>query len=1341
MWTGQLVDLTARNNLLYYRDLKAGTLDLGPVPEDRLFDLLGGRSLPVSRLFLEEAARSDAVRRARTIRNRGQEHFEERGLETVYLACGMATWTRSDSSATPCAPVLLVPARISARGAAQEDLDLAVTGELEVNPTLLQMLASEFDVKCEPEELMKASGMDGAIDTPGELDLAFLWLARKAASVPGFLVSRRFVVGTFSYAKLPMVKDLESAFDVMEKHDLVAAIAGDEEARQAVGRRCATELTERQPDFEPPADEFLVLDADASQNYAINAVLRGQDLIIKGPPGTGKSQTIANLISTLVARGRRVLFVAEKRAAIDAVLSRLEGVGLADLVLDMHGGGGSRRQVAQELASALAGLGRVPQGNYTKAHEHLVARRDELNAREEALHAPRPPWGVSLFEVQNGILALDPSAQTQVRFRRRVLKGLAGPAREAARENLRTYVSLGGPELTESGSPWARSSITSSEGCEAAQALAERIRHHSLPNTRAALESAATETGLRLPQELDGWPERFAAWDQASQTLEVFEASLFDEPLAEHEAALAPLGEGAAKRAAAALTSGEFRAARAAVKGHVRPGVSAKGPALLAKLTAARTQADSWRSLSDRDSAPAVPPQLEQLRASFGQLQAELDVLREVSGAPLDGTADDIEDTLDALLDDAVTLGRLPELFRLRTALEGAGLAELLEDCANRNLTPESAQLAFDHAWHCSLLDHIRFSDSRVGAFDGDQHSRVVTEFQAADRQHIETTAQRVRRISAEAAVRAQDSYDQQAALLVSQAARKRGHLSMRQLFSGAPDVLLALKPCWAMSPLVVSQLLPNDQQYFDVVVFDEASQVRPADAVPAILRGKRVVVAGDERQLPPTSFFTGAVPDGDGGATPDGALAVDAGYESILEALLPFLDCRMLGWHYRSQDERLIAFSNVYLYDRGMTTFPGVSGPDCIQHLHVPHVAGEPGSERSAAAEVNAVVDLVLEHAEQRPNETLGVIAMGITHADRIDEALRQRLRERSDLDAFFDDRNAERFFIKNLERVQGDERDAIILSIGYGKNAEGRLLYRFGPLNQEGGERRLNVAVTRAKRRMTLVSSFAFADMDPDRSSARGVELLRLYLQYAESQGRNLGSAAEAIPELNPFEVDVRDRLNAAGVPLTAQYGVSGFRIDFAAKHPTEPGRMVLAIECDGASYHSSATARDRDRLRQQHLERLGWTFHRIWSQDWFENKERETEKAVAAYQRAVERAQNGGEDEPPAPGQAPVVPIEMPERGSRPGIPRGRKIDEYSHKQLRALVRWLQSDTHLRTEDQMVAEVMADLGFARRGKRIVEAITAAIRAEDARLTRTNSTGTKRRTGSPAASSGKTR
>ena len=362
------------------------------------------------------------------------------------------------------------------------------------------------------------------------------------------------------------------------------------------------------------------------------------------------------------------------------------------------------------------------------------------------------------------------------------------------------------------------------------------------------------------------------------------------------------------------------------------------------------------------------------------------------------------------------------------------------------------------------------------------------------------------------------------------------------------------------------------------------------------------------------------------------------------------------------------------------------------------------------------------------RPHESLGVIALGIRHAQRIQDELDRALPAYPELDDFFISGKDEPFFIKNLERVQGDERDAIILSVGYGKDQNGKLPYRFGPLLQDGGERRLNVAVTRARNRLALVSSFSHTDMDPNRTKSRGVELLRLYLEYAASQGASVSGAQNAAVDLNVFEADVREALTAKGLQLVPQWGVSGYRIDFVVQHPEHPGSFVLAIECDGASYHSAPTARDRDRLRQQQLEALGWSFLRIWSTDWFLRKDKEIERVLAAYQQALkaydQRAANetAAEQNSAPPEQQPVrqaapatPPTPQPQRKPRPNVPKRGSIGDYSENELVALVRWIQSDGLLRTTDAIEEEMLAELGFKRHGTRIDEAIKRAIDAAD--------------------------
>jgi very-short-patch-repair endonuclease len=1315
-WVRQLVDLGGRNNLLHYRDLKAGTLDLSAANQRALSGLLQGKPIRMASLFPDPEQREGALRRARTIHSKAKENVEERGIETLSLACGLATWDNKRGSWEPSAPVLLCSAALRPLGAARDEFELTLTDEMEVNPTLLHLLKADFDCDCNQEKLLDQ--IDGAIDEPWELEAAYKWLREHARRVPDFAVEPRLVLANFAYAKLPMVRDLEASFDELVAHELISAIAGDEGAKESVRAKMPGPDSVPGPDSIPMADEFLTLDADASQNYAINTVLGGGSLIVKGPPGTGKSQTIANLVGALVARGKRVLFVAEKRAAIDAVLKRLDQQGMGGLVLDLHGGAGSRRAFAQAIGQALTASRSAARGDHGRDQRRVERSRAQLNDYERSIHEIREPWGVSVYEARAELLGIPGSAAATTRFQGAILEDLTGEVQEKAADDLADIARLGGLVMTKLLSPWSASQINSSDEVRQATELLHRIRNHSFPGVVAQLERAAQETGLPGAQTVSAWKAHLTLWERAGEIAGFFEATIYGSDLAGLSSALAPAA-GGFSRITASIFSRQYKEARVAARSSATS-ADASDAELLQKVAEAKSLLDDWRSLSRRADAPLTPQDSEALPAAHAQVEAEIRQL----GSYLEQegltflSLDELRDLLNRLQEDQPTLVKLPELHRLQNSLIAAGLAEFLAEAMGRQLDEDSCLLAFRDAWLRSILDHLSISELLVGAFEADAHDRAVAEFIRGDHAHIESAAARIRRIAAEHAVQARDDFREQAQVVQHQAGLKTRHQPVKDLVTNTSDVLLALKPCWAMSPLVVSQLLPS-KPYFDVVVFDEASQITPADAVSSILRGRQLVVAGDERQLPPTAFFMSEAPeveDDEEEAELAPLVAGTRGFESILDALGSLLPFRMLQWHYRSRDERLIAFSNAHIYDRMLTTFPGVGGDECLRFVEVPWQRGS--ETNSPTDEVNRVVELVIAHATTRPEESLGVISMGIKHAQRIEEAVRLRLRDQPELEDFFAEDREERFFVKNLERVQGDERDAIILSIGYGKGQNGQVVYRFGPLNLEGGERRLNVSVTRAKSRLTLVSSFNAREMDPERLNAQGAILLRQYLQYVESDGRNLGDQVMEKPALNPFEVDVRDTLSRRGLNLVAQYGCSGFWIDLAVKHPTQPGRYVLALECDGASYHSSESARDRDRLRQEQLERLGWRFHRIWSSEWFYAKHTAVDKVLAAYKSALEN---------PAPGRAAARPLREPtsspgntELGSgpasradpRPPVPKGMSIDQYTPSQLIRIIRWIESDDGLRTEDELVADTMAELGFTRRGSKIVEGITAAVR-----------------------------
>ena len=648
-----------------------------------------------------------------------------------------------------------------------------------------------------------------------------------------------------------------------------------------------------------------------------------------------------------------------------------------------------------------------------------------------------------------------------------------------------------------------------------------------------------------------------------------------------------------------------------------------------------------WQRLGGVPGGPANLVDHHAIGAQYLTLKNQLAALAMSTGVDLiQQPLHAVDDQLRALEADGKIVPYLPDLNRWRRRLQQLGLDGLLTEIAQRAASPERTVEMFEFSLMVSPEREFVLTSAALRDFQPDFHNRVLAEYSIADQKHLELAVRRILRRVAEGMYRARDHFPDQATLLQKEAKKKRGHRPLRKLVEMAPDALLAARPCWAMSPLMVSRSLPA-QQLFDLVIFDEASQVQPHDAITSIMRGKRLVVAGDDKQLPPTSFFDRA--EDDDTESEDVQLN---DYELILTMLQPLIpNHRRLHWHYRSQDERLIQFSNEQMYSGELVSFPGARVDNPVS-LEVVDGRATPGVG-SADAEVLRVVELIIEHAETRPGESLGVVTLGSNHQRKLDMALRRERENRPDLDEFFKVElgPTKRFFIKNIETVQGDERDAIILSLGVAKKADGTInLQGFAVLNREGSERRVNVAVTRAKRRMTVVSSFTPGALPPsDRMTGR--ELLRRYLEAA-SRGGGTDHVGGPLPmELNPFEQEILDRMTAQGITVHPQWGVSGYRIDFALAHPQESGRMVLAVEADGDSYHRSTSARDRDRLRQQQLERLGWRFHRVWASAWFADPDGETERIVNAWHKAVAAADELQEPQVTAiPRTKPVYPTEI-------------------------------------------------------------------------------------------------
>jgi len=830
----------------------------------------------------------------------------------------------------------------------------------------------------------------------------------------------------------------------------------------------------------------------------------------------------------------------------------------------------------------------------------------------------------------------------------------------------------------------------------------------TLPEFDATLTALLETTQFRPRGTVKEARQMFVLLASLQRTLALYSAELYAQNLPKLLEDLKPGCTSGLAAVWAWCTNGAFRQARKNVLA-MRTAGKAPVQQLHTDLSTAEADRLQWAEWSGRKTLPKRITAFQKHQQRLDSLLVEVKELESLGPKKYlqEIPLDDLRRYVEALSKDTLTPHKLPKLWEIEHGLENVGVGRLIAEIRSAKPEPDKWEVFFDHAWLSSCLDAALLEDPDIAGFNGRTHDSFVQEFKELDKERIRVAVARVRRAHAERAIAEMNAHPNQDYLVRAEAQKKRRHLPLRKLFAQAHEILTAVCPCWMASPLSVSQLL-DGRQGFDVVIFDEASQVLPEDAVPAILRASHLVVAGDSHQLPPTTFF---VAGDDDELKEEEEVSATEGFESLLDTANAFVPSCYLSWHYRSRDESLISFSNHHIYKDRLVTFPGPGGPPVVRHVLVNQPPGVDGQEESSSAEAQKVVELVLEHAEKRPNETLGVIAMGIRHADRVQRGLDEGLEKRPDLDRFFDPGAEERFFVKNLERVQGDERDAIILTVGYGKDRGGNLPFRFGPLLSQGGQRRLNVAVTRARQRMTLVSSFSHLDMNPERvKPGTGVELLRFYLQYAATEGKRLSDAAPTGFPLNEFEAEVYDVLQSKGIPLIPQMGASRFRIDLVALHPREPGRFVLAIECDGASYHSSPTARDRDRLRQQQLENLDWRFHRIWSTDWFMRKEEEIDRALTAYKAAVEYA-DAHEPRFSAPSSKPqggpvtgsMASALASRRGPRPNVLFRDSITEYNDFEIMQLIEWINSDRRLRTDEEIIEELLPELGFTRRGARI--------------------------------------
>ncbi|MDU0369913.1 DUF3320 domain-containing protein [Hymenobacter endophyticus] len=1232
--------------------------------------------------------------------------LEEQGTNILYLALGMLTWYEDAQSETPRrAPLVLVPVLLE-RGTAAERFTLRHTGaDVETNLSLQAKLKTSFGLTL-PD-----------FDEDTSLPEYHAAVAAATASMPRWQVApNSLALGFFSFGKLLLYRDLDPttwpAENTLLTHPGIEALLGPDTGFQDA----PPSLDEASfLDAESSAAELhQVLDADSSQVLALLAVQEGRNLVVQGPPGTGKSQTIANLLAEAIGTGKKVLFVAEKMAALEVVKRRLDALGLGAACLELHSHKTNKKAVLAELQYTLS-LGRPAT---VAAVEDQVAQlpryRQTLNDYALAVNAPVARSRRTAQQVVGELLHLA-EARGAVELPRVAFSNLAhwtdadATRAEALASSLQATLQKMGPpkallfwgsELTVL-LPADQAALTTQlhvaqTAVQAlhtqAAALAQLLGLPVPPDRAAAEKLLPAARHVQLAPSLTGVAVADGSWiQQVSYLAQVLQAGADYVALHQQFAAvLLPEAWGQELQAerAALLTyggkwwkflSGDYRRARQRLQSLWRGPLPKEAGELVAAIDAvhyagrhqqalaaaqevgSRLFGPAWQG--PRSDWPTLTKIQEYLtlthqRISRGELPAELLVylkqstsVDQLSGplaaletalahhrTALQTVVDGLQlnevrrfgpqgrlqfqsfenqrATLAAWAADVPALRLSTEWNNVAAAVQVEGLPELLVLAESWAAAPQWLAAAVRQTWLEYLQRHAYEQHPALRQFERASHEEVAARFRQADQAAL--YHHRVRALRRHHDGLPHPQAGGQMLVLKNEFAKRTRHKPLRRLLLEAGRAIQAIKPVFMMSPLSVAGYLPPGAVEFDLVVFDEASQVKPVEALGAIARGRQLVVVGDSKQLPPTSFFDSLTSAGEEETEEEN---VTADIQSILELCKARqMPERMLRWHYRSRHESLIQPSNHLFYDDKLVIFPspGGQGELGLVYHHLPETHYERGSTRTNPREAQAVAEAVLHHARTTPHLTLGVVAFSTAQRQALQDALEQVRRQHPETEAFFNSHPHEPFFVKNLENVQGDERDVILISIGYGRTREGYLAMSFGPLNGEGGERRLNVLITRAKLRCEIFTNLTADDLDLTRIQAKGVAALKTFLHFAQHgrlhQPQETGRAAES-----PFEEAVSHALTARGYQVRPQVGSQGFYLDLAVADPDQPGRYVLGIECDGAMYHSARSARDRDRLRQQVLEAVGWRLHRIWSTDWLRDPQRETERAVQAIEQA--------------------------------------------------------------------------------------------------------------------------
>lgn len=1339
LWERRLLDLSLRNMLVNFRMTRSTLQLLAPnceLLEDAFcqgaeFQILPrpveGQGISEKEIVHRESLPENLCATARTeldfgrlfsflpegelpgvltaIYRQARTSLEENGSNTLYLALGFLRWYESGSDRARYAPLILLPAEIVRKSSRNRYAVRMRDEDPQINITLLEMLRQDFGMEVE-----RLAGLPRG--TKGiDLQAVFQSFRLIVRDQPRWDVEETAFLGLFSFSQFIMWSDLRNRSEDLKRNKVVRSLISGKMEWEPTGKFPKPEELD---ELCKPSEMAVPITADASQLAAICAAGMGKSFVLHGPPGTGKSQTITNMIANALYHGKSVLFIAEKMAALSVVQNRLEKIGLGPFSLELHSNKAKKRDVLSQLQKTLE-LGRLrsPQ-EYSQQAERLSRLRRELNRFVTALHRPQP-FGLSAWEALSRLEnSLD--APADVCFLREEVEKLTPRQmqlwEDIAQELQAAAESCGSP----AGHPlreWNLASYSSSvrsELCSRIPALEEaleRVRKYlkkfcgelGLPEdgSREYLEDlfrlaefCRSDSGIPaslvsngdlqpLHEELDELCAGGRRRDAAREALCIVYRQgilLYNEPTArkEWEEASADwilpriLRQGKVLKSLRSLAKDPKALLKEQIPAHLNlmaeydagTRIVAGKEHLFAPRFAHlwKNREPDWRELETKFEAGC------RLQELAGCLVAEpegrkqlLDTISRVCLSNFPGWYKRMGETLEDLLQAKEILeqerSRIWKLAQVywtpspNNTLEelaqtahrwSQGLSELRGWCSwvavqrhaceeglstlvsavySGAIAPEEIMPAYHRGLYSACADMAVERENALSSFQGDLFENKMRRFRDISEEFEQLTRQELAaRLSAKIPVHSSGISASSEIGILQRAIRSGGrNMSIRRLFDSIPNLLRLLCPCMLMSPISVAQYIDPQYPPFDLVIFDEASQMPTCEAVGAIARGENVVVVGDPKQLPPTRFFMDSKTGADDPEQED--------LESILDDCLAIsMPEEHLRWHYRSRHESLIAFSNQKFYENKLYTFPSPMERDS-RVTFVP-IAGsyDRGSTKQNRAESEAVVAEILRRLSDPElcKKSIGVVTFSAAQQNLIEDLLMEAFSNHPEWE---DLSQAEPIFVKNLENVQGDERDVILFSIGYGPDRFGRVAMNFGPLNREGGWRRLNVAVSRAREEMRVYSSLKPEQLDLSRSRSQGVAALRSFLEFAQKGTAALEKETEnALPE-NGFAELLAGHIRRMGYEVRTHVGCSQFRIDLAVADPKDSSRYLLGILCDGENYLAGKTARDRNVNQEAVLRSLGWNLCRVWILEWRENPIGVLER----LRETLRQAENGG------------------------------------------------------------------------------------------------------------------